>query len=40
MEAQMEVVDNLIREFKWEAKPIIYVFNKVDKSHIEKQMPG
>ncbi|MCB0351240.1 MAG: GTPase HflX [Bdellovibrionales bacterium] len=38
MEAQMKVVDNLIHEFKWESKPIIYVFNKVDKSHIEKQM--
>lgn len=38
MERQMEVVNDLIREFKWEAKPMIYVFNKVDATPLEKQM--
>lgn len=38
MERQMEVVDDLVAEFKWDAKPIIHVFNKVDAAPIERQM--
>jgi GTPase len=38
MDRQMDVVKELIREFKWEAKPIIYIFNKIDNSSLEKQM--
>lgn len=38
MERRIEVVDELIREFHWESKPVIYVFNKVDQAPIEKQM--
>jgi GTPase len=38
MDKQMEVVDGLIREFKWDTKPIIYVFNKVDVATLEKQL--
>lgn len=30
MEAQIEVVNNLMKEFKWTNKPIIFVFNKMD----------
>lgn len=30
MEYQIKVVDDLIHEFKWEKKPILYVFNKID----------
>tara|TARA_B100001248_G_scaffold257932_1_gene241244 strand:- start:2456 stop:3745 length:1290 start_codon:yes stop_codon:yes gene_type:complete len=30
MQRHQEVVDNLILEFKWTNKPIIYVYNKVD----------
>lgn len=34
---QMEVVDKLIEDFKWEKKPIIHVFNKVDAAPLEMQ---
>lgn len=37
MDQQIRVVDDLIREFGWEKKPIIYVFNKVDQAPFEKQ---
>jgi GTP-binding protein HflX len=37
MEHQIEIVDGLIREFGWEKKPIIYVFNKIDRAPIDKQ---
>lgn len=35
---QMEVVEELIKEFKWDEKPIIYVFNKMDQSGLDAQM--
>src|SRR5690606_12645674 len=38
MEPQMEVVENLMKEFGWDKKPVIYVFNKVDKAGIDRQM--
>ncbi|MEK6554876.1 MAG: GTPase HflX, partial [Bdellovibrionota bacterium] len=38
MEQQIEVVENLIKEFKWDEKPIIYVFNKIDIAPFEKQL--
>lgn len=34
---QIEVVDSLIKEFNWENKKIIHVFNKIDQASIEKQ---
>lgn len=34
---QMEVVDQLIEDFKWHEKNIIHVFNKVDSAPIEMQ---
>ncbi|HPI39891.1 MAG TPA: GTPase HflX [Pseudobdellovibrionaceae bacterium] len=37
MNRQIEVVDELIKEFKWEDKKRIYVFNKFDIAPIEKQ---
>ncbi|MBK9037950.1 MAG: GTPase HflX [Bdellovibrionales bacterium] len=37
MQAQMNVVHTLIKEFGWESKPIIHVFNKSDKSPFERQ---
>lgn len=37
-ERQMEVVNNLIKEFQWEHKLIIYIFNKVDVAPVEAQM--
>lgn len=37
MSKQIEVVDELIREFGWTNKPILHVFNKVDVAPIEKQ---
>jgi GTPase len=30
MDVQMKVVEDLIQEFKWDKKPIIHVFNKID----------
>ena len=38
MQKHLEVIDHLIEEFKWNDKPIVYVFNKVDKASIEKQV--
>lgn len=37
MQRQVEVVEQLIEEFKWQNKKIIHVFNKVDVAGIEKQ---
>lgn len=34
---QVEVVEALIKEFSWDLKPIITVFNKVDAAPFEKQ---
>jgi GTP-binding protein HflX len=34
---QVEVVEELIKEFKWEDKKIIHVFNKVDAAAVEMQ---
>lgn len=38
IEKQIEVVDGLIKEFKWDTKPIIHVFNKIDIAPFEKQL--
>lgn len=37
MQAQMNVVHSLIKEFGWENKPIVHVFNKSDKAPFERQ---
>ncbi|MFZ3229454.1 MAG: GTPase HflX [Pseudobdellovibrio sp.] len=37
MERQIEVVDGLIKEFKWEDKKIIHVFNKSDIAPVDRQ---
>jgi GTP-binding protein HflX len=37
MLAQTEIVSQLIKEFGWEAKPLITVYNKVDQAPIERQ---
>lgn len=37
MERQIEVVEGLIKEFKWQDKKIIHIFNKVDVAPIERQ---
>jgi GTPase len=37
MNRQLEVVDKLIEEFKWQDKKIIHVFNKVDAAPVEMQ---
>jgi GTPase len=37
MQTQVDVVDQLIKEFGWDNKPIITVFNKIDKAPFEKQ---
>lgn len=37
MERQVEVVEGLIKEFKWEDKKIIHIFNKSDLAPVEKQ---
>lgn len=37
MERQIEVVEELIREFNWQDKKIIHVFNKVDTAPLERQ---
>ncbi len=34
---QIEVVENMIREFNWGDKKVLHVFNKVDQAPIEKQ---
>lgn len=37
MERQLEVVDGLIKEFGWEGKKIIHVFNKFDIAPVDRQ---
>ncbi len=37
MQTQIEVVEKLMIEFGWQAKPVIHVFNKVDRAGFEKQ---
>lgn len=37
MERQVEVVEELIKEFNWTDKRIIHVFNKVDAAPLERQ---
>ena len=37
MAQQVRVVEDLIREFGWDKKPIIYVFNKIDRAPLERQ---
>lgn len=37
MQRQIEVVEDLIKEFGWDAKKIIHVFNKVDAAPLERQ---
>lgn len=37
MERQVEVVEDLIKEFKWEHKKIIHVFNKFDAAPPDRQ---
>jgi GTP-binding protein HflX len=37
MEQQVKVVDELIREFGWDKKPIIYVYNKIDQAPPDRQ---
>lgn len=37
MQRQIEVVEELIKEFNWQDKKIIHVFNKYDAAGIEKQ---
>jgi GTPase len=37
MLTQMEVVNQLIKDFGWDNRPIITVFNKVDKAPFERQ---
>lgn len=37
MQRQIEVVDDLIKEFGWENKPILHVYNKCDTASVEKQ---
>ncbi len=38
MDRQMETVDELVKEFKWDSKPMIYVFNKIDIAPFERQL--
>ena len=37
MERQVEVVEGLIKEFKWENKKILHIFNKVDVASPDRQ---
>ena len=37
MQTQVDVVEQLIKEFGWDNKPLITVFNKIDKAPFEKQ---
>ena len=37
MVRQVEVVEELVREFEWEDKPLIHVFNKSDKAPFQTQ---
>ncbi len=34
---QVEVVNELIKEFNWSSKPVIHIFNKIDQAPFEKQ---
>ena len=38
MERQQEVVQQLMRDLKWDDKPLIHAFNKVDVAPLERQM--
>ena len=37
MQVQMETVNSLIKEFGWDKKPLIHVFNKMDIAPLNKQ---
>ncbi len=37
LKKQIEIVDQLIEQFEWQNKPLIYVFNKLDKASVENQ---
>lgn len=37
MERQIEVVEDLIREFNWQDKKVIHIFNKMDVAPLERQ---
>ncbi len=37
MEKQIEVVDDLIRDFGWDDKPLVHVFNKMDTAPIKNR---
>lgn len=37
MQTHIEVVDKIIHELGWDKKPIVYVFNKLDKAPVERQ---
>lgn len=37
MDQQIRIVNELIQEFGWEKKPLIYVFNKIDKAPADAQ---
>lgn len=37
MEQQIRIVEELMKEFGWDKKPVIHVFNKIDKAPFEKQ---
>ena len=37
MDRQIEVVEGLIKEFKWEDKKIIHIFNKFDIAPVDRQ---
>lgn len=37
MEQQVRVVEELMTEFGWDKKPVIYVYNKIDKAPLERQ---
>ena len=37
MVRQVEVVEDLIKEFNWQDKKIIHIFNKIDSSPVEAQ---
>jgi len=37
MERQIEVVEGLIREFKWDQKKIVHIFNKYDIASVDRQ---
>lgn len=37
MQTQIDVVEQLIKEFGWEHKPLVTVFNKIDRAPFERQ---